>query len=178
MRLLTLVLSLLFFTGCASLPSGETYLDETPAFNLEQFFAGKVKAYGIVQGRDGEVFQRFTVDINGTVDGDTITLDETFTYGIGDGPKKRIWTIVKQADGTYTGTAGDVATVARGEIFGNAFYFGYEMDLPVDDTSYRVKFDDWMWAFDESALMNRSYIRKFGITFAEVTIFMLKEPVS
>jgi hypothetical protein len=177
MRLLVLLISLLLFAGCVSLPTGETYLDETPVFNLEQFFDGKVKTYGIVQGRDGEVFQRFTVDIIGTLNGDTLSLDETFTYGMGNGPTKRLWNITKQSDGTYNGTANDVATIAKGEIFGNAFYFGYEMDLPVDNTSYRVKFDDWMWAFDDSTLVNRSYIRKFGITFAEVTIFMIKEPV-
>jgi hypothetical protein len=49
------------------------------------------------------------------------------------------------------------------------------MDLPVGESSYRVKFEDWMWAFDENTLMNRSYIRKFGITFAEVTLFMQRQ---
>ena len=36
-------------------------------------------------------------------------------------------------------------------------------------------FDDWFWAFDDSTMMNRSYIRKFGIVMAEVTIFMQKQ---
>ena len=49
------------------------------------------------------------------------------------------------------------------------------MDLPVDDTTYAVTFDDWFWAFDDSAMMNRSYIRKFGVVMAEVTIFMQKQ---
>ena len=49
------------------------------------------------------------------------------------------------------------------------------MDLPVDDTTYSVTFDDWFWAFDDSTMMNRSYIRKFSIVMAEVTIFMQKQ---
>jgi hypothetical protein len=49
------------------------------------------------------------------------------------------------------------------------------MDLEVDGTSYRVNFDDWFWAFDENTMMNRSYIKKFGIVMAEVTIFMQKQ---
>jgi hypothetical protein len=49
------------------------------------------------------------------------------------------------------------------------------MDLPVDDTTYRVQFDDWIWAFDDKTIVNCSYIKKFGITMAEVTIFMQKQ---
>ena len=49
------------------------------------------------------------------------------------------------------------------------------MDLPVGDNSYMVRFDDWIWAFDDSTVINRSYIRKFGLTFAEVTIFMQRQ---
>ncbi|MEC8747574.1 MAG: DUF3833 family protein, partial [Pseudomonadota bacterium] len=41
--------------------------------------------------------------------------------------------------------------------------------------TYSVTFDDWFWAFDDSTMMNRSYIRKFGIVMAEVTIFMQKQ---
>ncbi|MEQ8493191.1 MAG: DUF3833 family protein, partial [Gammaproteobacteria bacterium] len=41
-----------------------------------------------------------------------------------------------------------------------------------DGRSWRVAFDDWMWLVDERQLFNRSYIRKFGLTVAEVSIFM------
>jgi hypothetical protein len=73
------------------------------------------------------------------------------------------------------GRAGDIAGPAEGVAYGNAFNFNYEMDLPVDDTEYRVVFDDWFWAFDDTTMMNRSYIKKFGIVMAEVTIFMQKQ---
>ncbi|MDP6879838.1 MAG: DUF3833 family protein, partial [Alteromonas macleodii] len=102
-------------------------------------------------------------------------LDESFNYGVGDGPTSRTWTIVKQSDNSYVGRASDIDGPAKGTSFGNAFNFHYEMDLPVDDTTYSVTFDDWFWAFDDSTMMNRSYIRKFGIVMAEVTIFMQKQ---
>jgi hypothetical protein len=35
-----------------------------------------------------------------------------------------------------------------------------------------------MWAFDDQTLVNRSYIKKFGITFAEVTIFMQRQQLT
>ena len=162
-------------SGCSVSVDGEDYRSVSPVFDIEQFFDGNVKAWGIVQNRSGEVVQRFVVDIDGSVDGDTLTLDESFNYGVGDGPTSRTWTIVKQSDNSYVGRASDIDGPAKGTSFGNAFNFHYEMDLPVDDTTYSVTFDDWFWAFDDSTMMNRSYIRKFGIVMAEVTIFMQKQ---
>jgi|TARA_B100002049_G_C15905896_1_gene301889 hypothetical protein len=172
---LGLGISLIGLSGCSVSVEGNDYKAVQPAFDLEQFFDGDVKAWGIVQNRSGEVVQRFIVDIAGKVEGDTLTLDEKFEYGVGEGPTERVWTIVKQSDNTFIGSATDIEGPAKGTSYGNAFNFHYEMDLPVDDTTYAVTFDDWFWAFDENTMMNRSYIRKFGIVMAEVTIFMQKQ---
>lgn len=172
---LGLGISLVGLSGCSVSVEGNDYKAVQPAFDIEQFFDGDVKAWGIVQNRSGEVVQRFVVDIAGKVEGDTLTLDEKFEYGVGEGPTERVWTIVKQSDNTFIGSATDIEGPAKGTSYGNAFNFHYEMDLPVDDTTYAVTFDDWFWAFDENTMMNRSYIRKFGIVMAEVTIFMQKQ---
>ena len=172
---LGLGISLIGLSGCSVSVEGNDYKAVQPAFDLEQFFDGDVNAWGIVQNRSGEVVQRFIVDIAGKVEGDTLTLDEKFEYGVGEGPTERVWTIVKQSDNTFIGSATDIEGPAKGTSYGNAFNFHYEMDLPVDDTTYAVTFDDWFWAFDENTMMNRSYIRKFGIVMAEVTIFMQKQ---
>ena len=174
LTVLGLGISLIGLSGCSVSVEGNDYKAVQPAFDLEQFFDGDVKAWGIVQNRSGEVVQRFIVDIAGKVEGDTLTLDEKFEYGVGEGPTERVWTIVKQSDNTFIGSATDIEGPAKGTSYGNAFNFHYEMDLPVDDRTYAVTFDDWFWAFDENTMMNRSYIRKFGIVMAEVTIFMQK----
>jgi hypothetical protein len=169
------ILATLLLSACTGTLDGSKYEKIEPKFNLEAFFDGKVKAWGIVQNRSQEMVQRFEVDIIGARSGEALVLDETFTYGVGDGVEKRIWTINKNADNRYSGRAGDILGKATGNVFGNAMQWTYEMDLPVDDTTYRVTFDDWMWAFDENTLINRSYIKKFGFVVAEVTIFMQKQ---
>ena len=174
-RICMIALTSLAITACSVSIDGNQYQTIEPAFNLEQFFTGKVRAWGIVQNRSGDVVQRFIVDIDGSIQDEWLVLDETFTYGVGEGPEKRIWTIEQVGPNLYSGSAGDIAGLAEGRSFGNAFNFRYEMDLPVDDTEYRVKFDDWFWAFDDQTMMNRSYIKKFGIVMAEVTIFMQKQ---
>ena len=138
--------SMLFLGACSVSLDAKKYEQMEPKFDIDSFFDGKVKAWGIVQNRDGDIVQRFTVDINGY-----------------------------NADGTYTGNAGDIAGPATGTPHGNAFNFSYEMDLAVGDSTYRVHFDDWFFAFDDDTMMNRSYIKKFGIVMAEVTIFMQKQ---
>ena len=102
------------------------------------------------------------------------TLTENFDYY--DGQKQqRIWTIKKLENGQYEGTAFDILGKAIGRTEGNAVQWNYIMDLPVGDATYRIRFDDWMWVLNDNVLINRSYLKKFGFTVAELTIFMQKQ---
>jgi hypothetical protein len=171
-RLFFVCLMVMLASGCATSLDGPRYAGQTPAFDLYEFFDGTVDAWGIVQNRSGEVVQRFSVVIDGTVSGDSLTLDERFSYDLGDGVKERVWRIQRESDGSFTGGAGDILGSAEGDAFGNAFRWAYAMDLPVGDKTYRVRFEDWIFALDSKRIMNRSWIQKFGLDVAEVTIFM------
>ena len=176
MKLLTvtaLLGVLIMFSGCSS-NSLETYKGTTPEADIKDYFNGPVKAWGIVQDWRGRVVRRFDIEMVGAWDGDKGTLTEHFTYY--DGKKQeRVWTIRKHADGTYEGTAADILGKATGKAEGSAVRWNYVMDLPVDDTTYRIRFDDWMWVMNDDVLINRSYLKKFGLTVSELTIFMQKQ---
>ena len=174
-KLTCLIILTLVVSGCSLTIDGDDYKEQAPAFNLVEFFDGKVTAWGIVQNRSGEVVQRFIVNIDGSVEGNELVLDETFEYIIGEGVTERVWRLQMNADGTFTGSASDIEGPAIGTPHGNAFNFIYEMDLAVDGSTYRVAFDDWFFAIDDKTLMNRSYIKKFGIVMADVTIFMQRQ---
>mgnify|MGYP006285256597 CR=1 FL=1 len=173
--LVATLLCITLLSGCATHLDGARYREQTPAFDLFAFFEGEIRAWGLVQNRSGEVVQRFEVDIVGTVDGDRLTLDERFRYSLGDGVRERVWTITRSGDGSFTGGAGDILGEASGRAYGNAFRWAYRMDLPVGGKTYRVKFEDWILALDDRRIMNRSYIQKFGLDVAEVTIFMERQ---
>ena len=175
MKYLAVAASALTLGACSVSIDGENYQDAGAELDLFTFFDGDVKGWGIVQGRDGNILQRFEVLIDGSVKGDTLTLDETFAYSLGDGPEKRVWTITRNGADQYEGRAHDILNTAQGESFGNALYWGYQMELPVNNSSYKVNFQDWMWAFDSNTIVNRSYIKKFGIVWAEVTLFMQRQ---
>ena len=160
--------------GCAS-PTPADYASQSPKLDLRQYFNGKLLAHGIVTDRSGKLLQRFTVDITGTWQGDTGTLDERFTYA--DGRKEtRVWTLKRGADGRYTGTAADVLGQADGQAAGNALNWRYTLLLPVDGRTWEVQFDDWMFLVDDKVMLNRAVMSKFGIRLGEVLLSFQRLP--
>lgn len=154
--------------GCAS-PRVEDYASQTPVLDLARYLNGDLVAYGIVSDRSGRVTRRFVVDLKGTWTGNEGVLDEQFRYSDGE-TQRRIWRLTKGPNGRYTGRADDVVGEAEGQAAGNALQWRYTMRLPVDGKTYDVQFDDWMFLVDDTVLINRATISKFGIRFGEVTL--------
>lgn len=92
--------------ACAS-PDVALYRDQKPVLDPVHYFSGKTEAWGMFQKRGGEVVKRFHVEIAGRVEGKALILDEHFSYSDGT-TQQRTWTLLKQADGRWHGTAGDV----------------------------------------------------------------------
>ena len=77
-------------------------VSKKPDLILEQYFLGKTFASGIFEDRFGNVRRQFTVDIDGTWDGKTLTLTEDFIFGDGE-TETRVWSIEKIAPASYVG---------------------------------------------------------------------------
>lgn len=152
----------------------ERYSGEKPTMDVKEYFNGPIKAWGVVQNWKGDVTDRFDLEMVGSWEGNQGTLDEHFTYYDGR-TQKRQWKIRKVSTGKYEGTAGDIIGMATGSIQGNAMRWAYVMEVPVKDTTYELTFDDWMFLMNDGVLINRSYLKKFGFTVAELTIFMQKQ---
>lgn len=172
MKLLAAAVFSLGLTACAS--SGvEQYRAEQPVLDLKTYLNGTLDAWGMFQGRSGEVKKRFEVVIDAKWNGDTGVLDERFKWSDGT-TSRRVWTLVKQADGTFRGTADDVVGEAVGEVSGNTLRWRYVLALPVNGKVYNVDFDDWMFLMDGKVMMNRSYMSKWGFNLGEVTLTFVK----
>ena len=161
------------FSSCSA-NNLDYYEDTTPKADIKEYFNGPIQAWGIVQDWRGRVTRRFDVDMVGEWHGDVGTLTEHFEYYDGE-KQQRVWTIKKLANGSFEGTASDIIGKADGKTSGSAVQWFYVMDLPVGDTTYHIKFDDRMWVMNDGVLINRSYLKKFGIKVAELTIFMKKK---
>ena len=164
-------ISLFLFTSNLG---AETINPQIENFKLETYFSGKTKAWGIIENRFGKnKFTHFKVDIIGSWDGETLTLEEDFLYSSGR-TDRRVWKIKKNGEHSYVGTAPDVIGEAHGIIVGNKFSWQYYMKLPIGKNGLKVKLDDKMWLQKDGVLINNAKIKKFGIKFADLTIFFIK----
>lgn len=168
------LLTALSVASCGGLKL-EDFKKAEPALKLEEYFVGHLKAWGHFQDRFDRVRRRFTVDIEGTWDGETLTLTEDFIYDDGE-TERRVWTLRKTGPEDWEGAAAGVIGTAKGKVSGNALNWTYDFDLPVGDSTLRVKFDDWLWLQDERVMINRAYVSKFGIKVGEALIFFSKDP--
>lgn len=164
----------LLLLGCVGKPSLEDQPLSDRSLNLEEFFDGRVLAQGQFQDVFGTVRRRFDVEVNGTWDGQTLTLVEDFVYE-DNSTEQRIWTLRKTGPETWEGTAPGVIGQASGEERGDTFNWRYTIDLPVPDGTLRVTFNDWMWLVSENRLLNRAYMKKFGVDIGEVIISFEKQ---
>lgn len=172
LRSRSLVLAL---SGVVSACSGmdiEDFQGKSPQLVLEEYFQGESRAYGIFEDRFGTLRRQFVVDVTGTWDGDTLTLEEDFLYDDGE-RDRRVWRFTKQSDTTYIGRADDVDGDVEATVSGNAMTMSYRVDLPVGDSTWNVRFNDWMFLQEDGVLINRARVTRFGIEIGEATIVFL-----
>ncbi len=169
-------LIILVQTGCSTVKIKD-YEQTRPEFHIEDYFQGNTTAWGVFQDRFGKVRRTFTVDIKGEWDPENrlLTLDEDFIYDDGQ-TEKRIWKITKTSENTYEGSAGGVIGTAKGKSAGNAFHWRYDFNLPVEGSTWKVNFDDWLYKLDEDTVFNKAVIRRWGIRLGDVYIFFKKRP--
>ncbi len=165
----------LLLAACTGKPSLEDPKLSEQQLNLEEFFVGKTVAKGQFQDVFGTVRRRFDVEIDGRWDGKVLTLTEDFIYEDG-ATERRVWSLRKTGADTWEGTAPGVIGTARGEERGDVFNWQYTIDLPIpaaDGTveKLRVTFDDWMWLMSDDRLLNRAYMKRYGVDIGEVIIW-------
>lgn len=150
------------------------YSSQTSNFDIKEYFNGNVIAWGTIQDASNVVTRRFCVELKGTWKGKDGILAEKFFFDDGE-ISYRNWHFSQQVDGRYIGTAEDVVGEAIGEHQGFAFQLKYTLTLPVDDTTYDVSMNDWMYKIDRYRVINKTAIHKLGVNVANVTLFFDKQ---
>jgi hypothetical protein len=175
--LISVVLALwLLAAGCSGVDV-KRYAGQQPEFDLFDYFIGETRGWGIVQDRKGELLRQFVVDINGYLNAaGELVLDEQFVWSDGE-HSERIWTIERTGTHDFRGRAADVVGVAEGAVYGNVLNWNYVLNLEARGSTWKVRFDDWMFLQPDGLLLNRATMSKFGFELAQVTIaFQPVEP--
>ncbi|MFT5812989.1 MAG: hypothetical protein ACI9VT_000727 [Psychroserpens sp.] len=159
-------------TSCTS--QLEEYQATSPKLDIQQYFSGKSIAWGMVQDYTSKVTRRFCVELDGQWQGEDGLLKEVFYFADGE-VSFRNWQLKKLKQGKYLGSAEDVVGNANGQQVGFAFQWQYDLLVPIDGDEIQLSLDDWMYQIDEYRVFNRTKMKKFGVTVAEITLFFDKE---
>lgn len=163
---------LFLLAGCAGVDI-EDYADSEPRLDIAEYFAGTTRAWGMVQDYSGEVQRRFTVDIQGHYEDDTLTLDESFVFSDGE-TDRRIWTFERIDEYRWVGNANDVDGQVEARQYGHAFHMRYPLEIEINGRMISFTMDDWMYLQPDGRLINRTAMRKFGFTLGEITLIFEK----
>jgi Protein of unknown function (DUF3833) len=174
-RITALFAGLLYMlTGCSSITTAD-YASTTPKLDIRQYLNGKLEAWGVLFDYTGKADLHFYVTMEGSWKGNVGTLKEDFTYS--DGRKdQRTWTITFTDDTNFTATAHDVAGMAVGSQAGNAANMRYTLNaVRASGDTVTLSMDDWLYLIDDKTLMNRTKMRKLGVTVGELMIAFKKQ---
>jgi len=163
---------LLLLNACSSV-TVENYAQNRPLFKPEVFFSGQLTAHGVVKNRSGKVIRYFNADLNGEWQDGIGTLQEQFQFNDGE-TQQRVWTLTPNADGKFTGTAGDVVGPAQIATAGNAMMLNYTLRLPYKGDTIDVHVDDRMYLVSDTVLINESTLTKFGFRVGEILLTIQK----
>lgn len=159
-------------TSCAS-NDIQIYSEEQPEMDVREYFSGPIEGWGFVQDWRGRVVRRFDIDMLGTWEGDTGTLEEYFRYYDGTTQERR-WTLTRNSDTDFVGTASDVTGFNFGQMSGNMLHMNYQLEVPYRGSTIKLTLDDRLWRLNDGVVINKTKMKKFGLTVGHLTVFMKK----
>lgn len=173
-NLILIALFSIFFIGCSSMKLSD-FKNNKPEFIPEEYFNGKLKAYGVVKNRSGKIIKSFEADMYGSWDKNGVgTLDEYFIYSDGE-KQRRVWTLKPLGNKEYIGTAGDIVGEAFMKALGNTVMIDYTMRVPYGSSTIDINVKDWLHLQNDGVIINHSKMKKFGFEVGELVITIIKQ---
>ena len=173
-NLLLVFITTILLTGCASMKI-EDFNNTKPEFIPQEYFNGKLRAYGIVKDRSGKIIRSFKGEMIGSWDKNGIgTLDEFFVYDDGE-EMKRVWTLKPIENKKFIATADDIVGESPMIANGNTVMIDYVMRTPYKSSTIDLSVQDWLHLQDDGVIINHSKMKKFGFVVGELVITIIKD---
>ena len=173
-NLLLIFITTILLTGCASMKI-EDFNNTKPEFVPQEYFNGKLRAYGIVKDRSGKIIRSFKGEMIGSWDKNGVgTLDEFFVYDDGE-EMKRVWTLKPIENKKFIATADDIVGESPMIANGNTVMIDYLMRTPYKSSTIDLSVQDWLHLQDDGVIINHSKMKKFGFVVGELVITIIKD---
>jgi hypothetical protein len=152
--------------GCSV--TKENYRSNTPKFDFETFFDGRLCAWGVVKDSQGEMTRKFVARIDAETKQGVTSLDEIFRFGDGE-IQNRKW-FFENTVSDIIGKANDVVGVAEGVIYGDSLHLVYTLEVTSDGDVWHVSMDDWLHLIDKNTLIGTTKMSKWGLDLGRIDI--------
>lgn len=173
-NLILIFLTTILLTGCTAMKI-EDFNNTKPEFIPQEYFNGKLRAYGLVKDRSGKITRTFKGTMIGSWDKNGIgTLDEYFVYNDGE-EMKRVWTLKPDGDKKFIATADDIIGTSPMVVNGNTVMLDYVMRIPYNNSTIDISVKDWLHLQDDGVIINHSKMKKFGFVVGELVITIIKD---
>ncbi|MDZ7629047.1 MAG: DUF3833 family protein [Parvularculaceae bacterium] len=169
------VLAAVALAACATRPAIPDEASASRPFAIERDLAGKTVGRGAFKSITG-ADRLFTAYLDGTYEGETLTLVEDFEYDDGEKDRKT-WRLTRQASGEWSGTREDVVGTARGYQDGPAFRLEYQVDIPMKNGGKRrVGFRDVLILRADGVVYNKANVGWRGFAVGGVELEIRRAP--
>jgi hypothetical protein len=148
--------------------------NDTAPFDLLSWLEGSSHAQGVFEDRKGRVRRRFSVEMMGTPDGNTLRLHERFIFEDGE-RQERTWLLTRGAGRSFTGRAEDSVSEAHGRFEQGVAYLCSELRLKIGSRRVAMRFDDAFYEVGPGLVLNRSTMSKWGIRLGQILIQFRKD---
>ena len=170
--LLAIVARTQMFSFVAQKP--QDYAETAPDFDPKRVLNGTIASDGVIYGPTGRVVSRFVMRMEARWDGHVGTIGEHFEYESGR-TQYREWQLTLGNDGRMTATAEDVVGTGEGIVSGSALNLNYRIRLPEDAGGHELDVTDWLYLLPNGNILNRSQMRRAGVTLAELVASLRPE---
>ena len=173
-NLILVFLTTILLTGCTGMKI-EDFNNTKPEFIPQDYFNGKLRAYGIVKDRSGKITRTFKGTMIGSWDKDGVgTLDEYFVYNDGE-EMKRVWTLKPTENKKFIATASNIIGESPMIANGNTVMLDYVMRTAYKNSTIDLSVQDWLHLQDDGVIINHSKLKKFGFVVGEIVITIIKD---
>jgi hypothetical protein len=173
-NLILIFLTTILLTGCSGMKI-EDFNNTKPEFIPQEYFNGKLRAYGLVKNRSGDIIRSFKGEMIGSWDKNGVgKLEEFFVYN--DGEKlERTWILKPSKNKNFVATADDIVGPSTMTANGNTVMLDYIMRVPYNDSTIDISVKDWLHLQEDGVIINHSKMRKFGFVVGELVITIIKD---
>ena len=150
-NLIIIFFTTILLTGCTGMKI-EDFNNTSPEFIPQEYFNGKLRAYGLVKDRSGKITRTFKGTMIGSWDKD------------GNGQDKK-----------FIATADDIVGPSAMIANGNTVMLDYVMRVPYNDSTIDISVKDWLHLQEDGVIINHSKMKKFGFVVGELVITIIKD---